>query len=149
LPLVAGINTILVKVTNGNGFTNTYSIVVTREATPPGGSSFAFASLEYQPDNIQSEDVAVRPAISPNGDGVNDVLTIDNIQKYPENKVTLIDMSGVAIFQVSGYDNVNKVFNGRSNITGAMEVPGTYFYLLEYKAQGQSVRKTGFFVLKY
>ena len=91
----------------------------------------------------------VRQAVSPNGDGINDVLTIDNIESYPDNKVTLLNRNGVEVFTVSGYDNVNKVFDGHSNINKSMQQPGTYFYLLEYRVKGELKRKTGYFIIKY
>jgi gliding motility-associated-like protein len=98
---------------------------------------------------IESEPV-VRQAVSPNGDGINDVLTIENIENYPDNKVMLMNRNGVTVFEMAGYDNVNKVFDGHSNITKAMQQPGTYFYMIEYKAKGGEVkRKTGYFIIKY
>jgi gliding motility-associated-like protein len=93
----------------------------------------------------------VHQAVSPNGDGLNDVLFIDNIENYPDNKVTLMNRNGNTIFEVTGYDNVNRVFDGHSNITKAMQLPGTYFYSLEYKdrVSGETKHKTGYFVIKY
>jgi gliding motility-associated-like protein len=98
---------------------------------------------------IASEPI-VRQAVSPNGDGINDVLTIENIENYPDNKVMLMNRNGVTVFEITGYDNVNRVFDGHSNITKAMQQPGTYFYMIEYKAKGGEVkRKTGYFIIKY
>jgi gliding motility-associated-like protein len=91
----------------------------------------------------------VKQAMSPNGDGINDVLVIDNIESYPDNKVSLMDNSGVMVFVTSGYDNANRVFTGRSNKTGAMLKAGTYYYVLEYHDNGEAKRKTGFFIIKY
>ena len=91
----------------------------------------------------------VSQAVSPNGDGINDVLHIDNIESYPDNKVTLMNRNGAPIFEITGYDNQNKVFDGHSNITKEMQRPGTYFYLLEYKANGELRRKISYFVIKY
>src|SRR6185437_9205497 len=71
LPLLPGSNTILIQLTAKDGVTtNTYAIIVTREGMPSNGSSVALASLEYQPDSFQNEDVAVHQSISPNGDGI-------------------------------------------------------------------------------
>jgi hypothetical protein len=50
---------------------------------------------------------------------------------------------------VNGYDNSAKVFDGHSNKTGALQLPGTYFYSLEYTVKGVAKHKTGFIVLKY
>jgi len=95
------------------------------------------------------EEPSVRQAVSPNGDGINDILQIDNIESYPDNKVTLMNRNGTTIFQIAGYDNQGKVFDGHSNITKEMQKPGTYFYLLEYKAKGELKHKTSYFVIKY
>ena len=92
----------------------------------------------------------VHQALSPNGDGKDDFLMIENISSYPDNKITLVDRNGVLVYRTEGYDNTNKLFDGHSNITGAMQKQGTYFYILEYvDANGKSKRQTGFFVLKY
>jgi gliding motility-associated-like protein len=91
----------------------------------------------------------VSPAVSPNGDGVNDVLTIANISKYPDNKLTVINPGGTIIFEAANYDNISKVFDGHSSTTRQMQQPGTYFYVLQYKDSGVAKTKTGFIVLKY
>lgn len=91
----------------------------------------------------------VKQAISPNADGINDVLTITNVEKYPVNKVTLLNNGGDKIFEISGYDNVNKVFKGYSNITGKLQQPGTYFYLLQYTDGRINKTSSGYFVIKY
>lgn len=98
---------------------------------------------------VPVDEPSVRPALSPNGDGINDVLHIDNIESYPDNKVTLMNRNGNTIFEITGYDNQNKVFDGHSNITKEMQRPGTYFYVLEYKVNGELKRKTSYFVIKY
>ncbi|HEY4198239.1 MAG TPA: MBG domain-containing protein, partial [Mucilaginibacter sp.] len=91
----------------------------------------------------------VKQAVSPNGDGINDVLTIENIEQYPDNKVMLMNRNGTTIFEMTGYNNMNKVFDGHSNITRAMQQPGTYFYMVEYKVKEEVKHKTGYFIIKY
>jgi len=51
--------------------------------------------------------------------------------------------------QIFGYDNATKTFDGHSNKTGQMQLPGTYFYALDYTVGGIVKHKTGFLVLKY
>ncbi|WP_367119265.1 hypothetical protein [uncultured Mucilaginibacter sp.] len=53
------------------------------------------------------------------------------------------------MFEAKGYDNSTKVFDGHSNKNGAMQMPGTYFYSLDYAVNGITIHKTGFIVLKY
>ena len=91
----------------------------------------------------------VHPAISPNTDGVNDALTIDNIEKYPQNKLTIINGSGAKVFEVVGYDNAGKAFKGYSNLTSARQPAGTYFYKLQYTDAGEVKTQSGYLVLKY
>jgi gliding motility-associated-like protein len=90
----------------------------------------------------------VHVSISPNGDGVNDILLIDNIASYPENKLRLMSRNGEEIFSISGYDNASHIFDGHSS-HGKLQQAGTYFYELEYKDSGKVKRLTGFFILKY
>jgi len=95
-----------------------------------------------------ANDPIVNPALSPNGDGINDVLTIKNIASYPQNKLMIINSSGIKVFEASGYDNLNKVFAGRSS-KGNLMPQGTYFYQLQYAVNGTIKSKTGYIVLKY
>jgi hypothetical protein len=88
--------------------------------TPPAIQSMV-------PDNS----VVVHPAVSPNGDGINDVLLIDGIQNYPVNKLVIVTDKGQKIFEAVGYNNVTNAFNGHSSITGEMQKSGTYFYMLQ------------------
>ena len=94
--------------------------------------------------------IIVHQAVSPKcGDGINDFLQIDGIQAHPDNKLTIMNRSGQMIYQASGYDNTTKTFDGHSNKNGQMQLPGTYFYQLDYTVKGITMRKTGFIVLKY
>ena len=153
IPLAVGPNTITTVVTAQDGTTTeTYTVTVTK-AAPPAGDSFYVPqiSVTRPSDSLQmvSDGIFVHPGVSPNGDGINDVFTIDNIANYPENKVTIIDRNGALVYSAKGYDNRNKAFDGHANLNGKMLQPGTYFYELEYTVGGVSKRKTGFVVLKY
>ena len=81
---------------------------------------------------ILDDGITVHQGVSPNGDGINDYLTIDGITNHPDNSLTIIDRNGLIVYQTKGYDNSTKVFDGHSNINGAMQLPGTYFYSLDY-----------------
>ena len=60
-----------------------------------------------------------------------------------------MNRNGQLVYQATGYDNSSKVFDGHSNKNGQMQLPGTYFYQLEYTVSGIIKHKTGFLVLKY
>jgi gliding motility-associated-like protein len=93
--------------------------------------------------------IAVHQALSPNGDGSNDVLIIDGITNYPDNTLQIMSSNGQLVYRIKGYDNAGKAFNGRSNITRKLQPAGSYFYSLQYKDGNETKHKTGFIVLKY
>jgi gliding motility-associated-like protein/uncharacterized delta-60 repeat protein len=92
-------------------------------------------------------DVIVYNAISPNGDGLNDILRIQYIEIIEEtkmNKVTIFNRWGDRVFEVNDYDNLNRVFNGTSD--NGKELPtGTYFYSIRFASGRES--KTGYLYL--
>lgn len=67
---------------------------------------------------------------SPNGDGTFDVWTIRNIDKYPNNKVSIYNRWGTLLLEISGYNNQDKVWNG--TVKGEELPTGTYFYVVNY-----------------
>jgi len=149
IALSVGDNTIATMVTAQDESTQkTYTILVTRAA---GLLSLADNGLPNPVSSIagQTDQVSVRQLLSPNGDGVNDFLVIEGITNFPENKLTIMNRNGQPVFEAGGYNNSTKVFDGRSNITGAMQLPGTYFYSLDYIVNGVNKHRTGFIVLKY
>ena len=84
--------------------------------------------------------INVHNAFSPNGDGINELFIIDNINDvlcYPDNTVEIYNRWGILVFETKNYDNVNKVFKGfsegRTTINQSSGLPaGTYFYILTY-----------------
>jgi gliding motility-associated-like protein len=76
-------------------------------------------------------DVMVYSGFTPNGDGINDYLVIDNIEKYSNNKVDVYNRWGNKIFSTTQYDNMNNHWDGKQN--GKAVTSGTYFYIIETK----------------
>jgi gliding motility-associated-like protein len=98
-------------------------------------------------DNITPE-LNIHQGLSPNGDGDNDVFTIDGIGAYPHNTLKVMNSKGNVIYTASGYDNYQKAFDGHAT-NGTLQKAGTYFYSLEYKKGTETIRKTGYLVIKY
>jgi gliding motility-associated-like protein len=91
--------------------------------------------------------VLVYNAVSPNGDGLNDFLRIGNIESFPNNRVSLFNRWGDKVFEMSGYDNREKVFRGKRNVGGGDDLlPGTYYYAID-RSNGAPV-VNGYFSLK-
>jgi len=146
IALSVGVNTVVFEITSANGLNiETHTTKITR-AGPSGGVS---QPSEEKSAATLGDAVVVHQSLSPNGDGVGDRFLIDGITAYPDNKLSIIDKSGRLVYQVKGYDNVNRVFDGTSNITGRLQHAGTYFYSLDYTASGQLMHKTGYIIIKY
>ncbi len=95
-----------------------------------------------------SADINVYNAISPNGDGMNDFLKIENIELYPNNFITVYTRWGDKVFEQAEYNNIENVFEGKSNIGKNRQLlEGTYYYVVE-KGDG-SKNESGFIVLRY
>ncbi|MFI5149507.1 MAG: gliding motility-associated C-terminal domain-containing protein [Bacteroidia bacterium] len=100
-PLVT--TTYTITVTDGNGCkaTDTVEVIVLPELIFPSG-------------------------ITPNGDGVNDVWVIGNINHFPNNVVEIYNRWGELLFQAKDYqNNWNGMYQGK-------QLPvGTYYYLID------------------
>ena len=147
IALAVGANTINTVVTAQDGSTTkTYTLTVTRAA----GAADSFdpgisVTKPTETPSLNDDIVLVHQGVSPNGDGINDFLVIDGIQAYPNNKLSIMNRNGQLVYQTAGYDNSSKVFDGHSNKNGQMQLPGTYFYQLDYTVKGITKHKTGLY----
>jgi gliding motility-associated-like protein len=148
LPLTFTSSNSVVASVNGHKLHANQAGEVTLTITQAGDQQYkeaAVARIVTVEEAPKDNDIQLHQAVSPNGDGINDVLHIEGIEQYPDNKVMVMDRNGVKVFELKGYDNSSKVFDGHSTITRQMQLPGTYFYVAEYNGK----RITGWFVLKY
>jgi gliding motility-associated-like protein len=105
------------EVTDNNGCTNTVRepIVVLPEAA--------------------LSDFAVKNVITPNGDGMNDFLYIENIEEFPDNEVIVLDRWGSEVFRKKNYDNSFEMKKGDQYLPA-----GNYVCVL--KSNGKSYTRT-------
>jgi gliding motility-associated-like protein len=109
---------------------------------------------------LACETIIIHNAFSPNGDGINDVFKIDNIDQticYPENTVEIYNRWGILVFETVNYNNTTNAFDGtskgRTTIKQSDGLPtGTYFYIINYKFLDgndviQSNKKAGYLYL--
>nr|WP_187269288.1 PKD-like domain-containing protein [Algibacter pacificus] len=72
---------------------------------------------------------------SPNGDGNNDTLIIDCIERYPNNNFEVYNRWGNIVYKKQGYVNANGwdgTSNGRATVNDSDKLPvGTYYYILD------------------
>jgi gliding motility-associated-like protein len=107
------------------------------------------ASCAQQDITIEvAGDIMVYNAISPNGDGKNDVFIIQFIDAIPEtrqNKVSIYNRWGDVVWEGINYDNTSVVFTGRNK--NGNELPtGTYFYKIEFSSDRPAL--SGYLALK-
>jgi len=93
---------------------------------------------EYLEPNLTGEEIEVFNVITPNGDGIHDVLAIRGLENYPDNTVRIYNRWGVLVFTTSAYNTQGNFFDGTSQgrvtVDQGNKLPvGTYFYILDYK----------------
>lgn len=80
--------------------------------------------------------VRVPQFISPNGDGLNDVLIIENIEFFPNNKLEIFNRYGSLVYSKDSYNNTwggllkNQNLPAFNYKDGSLP-SGTYFYVLD------------------
>ena len=85
---------------------------------------------------VACDKIKVYNGFSPNGDGINDVFTIEGIEKFQNNTVSVFNRWGTEVMKTKGYKND---WNGKWN---NVDLPdGTYFYIFD---DGEGNRTTGY-----
>ena len=99
-------------------------------------------------------EVQVFNAISPDGDGRNDILVIWGLDCYTNNTVQIFNRWGIEVYSTSAYGTTNNFFRGisegRATVSQGEELPvGTYYYIIEYLNTNTNSRqqKTGYLYL--
>ncbi|MDR0228540.1 MAG: gliding motility-associated C-terminal domain-containing protein [Flavobacteriaceae bacterium] len=128
---------------------------ITTPTTVKGYGFFTFATVKT--DWLLDGDVVVYNYVSTTGDGKNDYFLIDNINRFPDNKVEIFNRWGKKVFETTSYDSRGNVFKGYSDGKVTMnrgeQLPsGTYFYVLTYEFKDdkgtRTVKKAGYLHLE-
>ncbi|MFI5452272.1 MBG domain-containing protein [Pedobacter sp. UC225_61] len=78
--------------------------------------------------------------LTPNGDGINDKLVINGIEKYPTVKLTIVDREGRTIYRNDHYQND---FDG--TYKGSPLATDTYYYVVDFGKEFGKIK--GFFTI--
>lgn len=78
--------------------------------------------------------VKVFTAFSPNGDGINDIWTIENLINYDNVEVNVFDRYGARLFSSNGYEP-GQEWDGTS-ITGPLPA-AVYYYVIRYSYKNE------------
>uniref|UniRef100_UPI00397F2C4B gliding motility-associated C-terminal domain-containing protein n=1 Tax=Spongiimicrobium sp. 3-5 TaxID=3332596 RepID=UPI00397F2C4B len=87
---------------------------------------------------VNEEEVEVFNVVTPNGDGIHDVLTIRGLENFPNNTIKIYNRWGVQVYITKAYNTEGNVFDGTSEgritVDQDNKLPvGTYFYILDYE----------------
>ncbi|MBO9586339.1 MAG: gliding motility-associated C-terminal domain-containing protein [Flavobacterium sp.] len=123
-----------------------YTKIVTTQVS--GYGIFTIAIVEKQ-NNVPTGDLIIYNAISPNGDGINDSFHIKGIDNYPDNRVEIYNRWGVKVYEADSYNESDVMFkgysDGRTTVNRNAGLPsGTYFYILKYKKDNETIEKSGY-----
>jgi len=95
---------------------------------PDQFEAYTFGILN-QPDELLTLD---NYFLSPNGDGINDRLVIEELQQSPNNRIVIFNRAGLKVFE---FDNYTDQFNGNANAGSSfygtdLGLPeGVYYYI--------------------
>ncbi len=107
----------------------TTGFVSSETFVPDDFEVITFGSLA-EPEDILTLD---NYFVSPNGDGINDVLVIEEMELSPNNSIQIFDRYGLKVFEMTNYTNQ---FGGISNVDNLVinreqGLPeGVYFYVI-------------------
>lgn len=73
--------------------------------------------------------IKIYNGISANGDGANDVLTIDNIEEFPKNRILIYNRWGSQLADIKGYNMTTNSWPSKDKLANLP--PSTYFYILD------------------
>jgi hypothetical protein len=107
------------------------------------GSSVSF-TVSQGVITVINRKIDVGLGVSVNHDGLNDCLVIRNIERYPDNRVDIVDRQGVTVYSTKVYDNVDRVFCGISNVGSSVyRLPsGPYYYVVKLIDKTQDPNNT-------
>lgn len=110
----------------------TYSLTIISTFTTNSGST-GNDTIRSGPIVIASSSepclVKVYSGVTPNSDNNNDTWFIENIEMFPNNRVSLYSRWGVLVYEESGYDNRTRVWPTSDQLPKLLS--STYFYIIE------------------
>ncbi len=83
---------------------------------------------DSDPFNLE---IKISEFVSPNGDGINDIFEIQNIENHPNNELLIYTRSGVVIFSTRNYRN-----NWSGTTDNGLVPEGSYYFTLDLEGDG-------------
>ncbi len=118
-----------------------YAVQVLLQSIDKKGNVRADTTINASYDIVNSSvdcNITIYHGVTPNNDGVNETWIIEDIEKYPNNEVTIYNRWGYEIFKTKNYDNKNNVWPTKDQLVKLAS--STYFYIIDL-GNGTSPRK--------
>ncbi len=123
------------------------------DGNPRNDDTDSDGTPDYLEANEEIIPLKVINVITPNGDGVHDVLEIRGLENYPKNTLKVYNRWGILVYSVNGYGQNGNFFDGTSQGRVTLKVEdklpvGTYFYVLDYATEsGPTQNMAGYIYL--
>jgi gliding motility-associated-like protein len=78
--------------------------------------------------------------LTPNGDGLNDVFFIQNIEQFKGNSVEIFNRWGQNLAYIKDYDNLNNNWKGTIGSSNEIAPSGTYFFIINLGNGTKSIK---------
>ncbi|MGD1945634.1 MAG: gliding motility-associated C-terminal domain-containing protein [Croceivirga sp.] len=112
--------TLTVTDASGNSATGTATVNITAEDLDGNGIA----------DACENQELVVSKGFSPNGDNRNDTWTVENIEDYPNARVSVFNRWGEKVYEQVGYQNDWDAVSNQ--ISTSRRLPaGSYLYIIE------------------
>jgi gliding motility-associated-like protein len=124
---------------SGDNFPFGHTQVTYKAINDRGNSTYCSFNVTVSEPEV---DVTVAGILTPDGNGINDIWTLMNIERFKDNKVVVVDRWGGLIFQALHYDNERVVWRG-TNRSGGLVPTGTYFYDVFIRTASSTIHRRG------
>ena len=121
----------------GDSFPIGTTTVEYKAEDPFGNVSYCRFQVEVKQQEIE---IDISQIVTPDGNTQNDEWIVENIEKFTNNKVVIVDRWGSVIYTASGYNNESVVWKGY-NRNGDLVPAGTYFYTISVRYGPSCLRK--------
>lgn len=122
----------------------------------PGHDQFEYQICDAVPNcskamvtiDIYDSPISIPEGFSPNGDGSNEKLNFEGLDKYGESQLTVFTRTGSVVFKSDGYKNDWDGSTSKGSINNRDLVPpGTYYYILRLGVNNRTIK--GFVYIAY
>ena len=132
------------------------TVTYTPRGKRPGHDQFDYQICDAVPNcslatvtiDVYDSPISIPEGFSPNGDGQNEKLNFEGLDKYGQSQLTVFTRTGAVVFKSDGYKNDWDGSTSKGSINNRDLVPpGTYYYILRLGVTNRTIK--GFVYIAY